>query len=76
MSCSDTTSVDVPIELFAVWVPNAFTQNEDGVNDLFYFVSLNKLEDVTFEIFNRYGKRIHSAFAKDQKFLPVHTFTV
>jgi gliding motility-associated-like protein len=64
LGCSDTTSVDVPIELFAVWVPNAFTPNGDGVNDLFYFVSLNQLEDVTFEIFNRYGERIHSASAK------------
>ncbi|MBQ5892208.1 MAG: gliding motility-associated C-terminal domain-containing protein [Bacteroidales bacterium] len=64
LGCSDSTSVDVPIELFAVWVPNAFTPNGDGVNDLFYFVSLNQLEDVTFEIFNRYGERIHSAFAK------------
>ena len=64
LGCSDTTSVDVPIELFAVWVPNAFTPNGDGVNDLFYFVSLNQLEDVTFEIFNRYGEKILSAFAK------------
>ena len=64
LGCSDTTSVDVPIELFAVWVPNAFTPNGDGVNDLFYFVSLNLLEDVTFEIFNRYGEKIHSAYAK------------
>lgn len=64
LGCSDTTSVTVPIELFAVWVPNAFTPNGDGVNDLFYFISLNKLEDVTFEIFNRYGERIHSVTAK------------
>ena len=64
LGCSDTTSVTVPIELFAVWVPNAFTPNGDGVNDLFYFISLNQLEDVTFEIFNRYGERIHSASAK------------
>lgn len=64
LGCYDTTSVDVPIELFAVWLPNAFTPNGDGVNDLFYFVSLNLLEDVTFEIFNRYGERIHSASAK------------
>ena len=64
LGCSDTTSVDVPIELFAVWVPNAFTPNGDGVNDLFYFVSLNQLEEVTFEIFNRYGERIHHAYAK------------
>ena len=64
LGCSDTTSVTVPIELFAVWLPNAFTPNGDGVNDLFYFVSLNQLEDVTFEIFNRYGERIHSASAK------------
>lgn len=64
LGCSDTTSVTVPIELFAVWLPNAFTPNGDGVNDLFYFISLNQLEDVTFEIFNRYGERIHSASAK------------
>ncbi|MEE1221684.1 MAG: gliding motility-associated C-terminal domain-containing protein [Bacteroidales bacterium] len=64
LGCLDTTSVTVPIELFAVWVPNAFTPNGDGINDLFYFISLNQLEDVTFEIFNRYGERIHSAFAK------------
>lgn len=64
LGCSDTTSVTVPIELFAVWVPNAFTPNGDGVNDLFYFISLNQLEDVTFEIFNRYGEKIHSASAK------------
>ncbi len=65
LGCYDTTSVDVPIELFAVWLPNAFTPNGDGVNDLFYFVSLNLLEDVTFEIFNRYGEKIHSAYAKE-----------
>ncbi len=64
LGCSDTTSVTVPIELFAVWVPNAFTPNGDGVNDLFYFISLNQLEDVSFDIFNRYGERIHSAYAK------------
>lgn len=64
LGCSDTTSVTVPIELFAVWVPNAFTPNGDGVNDLFYFISLNQLEDVNFDIFNRYGERIHSAYAK------------
>ena len=64
LGCSDTTSVTVPIELFAVWVPNAFTPNGDGINDLFYFISLNQLEDVTFDIFNRYGENIHHAYAK------------
>lgn len=58
IGCSDTTSIKVPVELFAVWVPNAFSPNGDGVNDKIFFTSLNNLEDVHFEIFNRQGMRL------------------
>lgn len=58
VNCSDTTSVIIPIELFSVWVPNAFTPDGDGSNDRFFFNSLNKLEDVKFEVYNRWGERV------------------
>lgn len=59
LGCSDTTSVRVPVELFAVWMPNAFSPNGDGVNDRIFFSSANNLEDVHFEIFNRAGTKLY-----------------
>lgn len=59
-NCSADTSITLPIELFAVWVPNAFSPNGDGVNDRFFFLSDNQLEDVSFEVFNRWGTKIFS----------------
>ena len=64
IGCSDTTSMKVPVELFAVWMPNAFSPNGDGVNDKIFFTSLNNLEDVHFEIFNRQGTRLFSVHEK------------
>ena len=64
IGCSDTTSMKVPVELFAVWMPNAFSPNGDGVNDKIFFTSLNNLEDVHFEIFNRQGSRLFSVHEK------------
>ena len=64
IGCSDTTSIKVPVELFAVWMPNAFSPNGDGVNDKIFFTSLNNLEDVHFEIFNRQGTRLFSVHEK------------
>lgn len=55
LGCTDETSVNVPVELFAVWVPTAFTPNGDGSNDYFFFISNNTLEDVKFEVYNRWG---------------------
>ena len=66
LGCADSTSVSVPIELFGVWMPNAFSPNNDGVNDKIFFSSLNNLEDVSFEIFNRQGLRL---FQVHEKFL-------
>ncbi len=60
LGCWDSTSVKVPIELFAVWIPNAFSPNNDGINDRIFISSYNNLEDVHFEIYNRNGTRIYS----------------
>jgi gliding motility-associated-like protein len=43
-----------------VWIPNSFTPNGDGVNDVFAPISY-KLDpdEYTFEIYNRWGERIY-----------------
>lgn len=40
-----------------VYVPNTFTPNNDGINDLLY-LSAQGVEDFKFEIFNRWGEKI------------------
>ncbi len=59
LGCWDSTSIRVPIELFAVWMPNAFSPNGDGINDRIFFASQNNLEDVRLDIFNRQGTRLY-----------------
>lgn len=68
LGCTDSTSIRVPIELFAVWMPNAFTPNGDGSNDRFFFMTNNTLEDVKFEIYNRWGTKVYSYEEKQYSF--------
>ncbi|MFA6200785.1 MAG: gliding motility-associated C-terminal domain-containing protein [Bacteroidales bacterium] len=65
VNCIDTASIQVPIELFSVWVPSGFTPDGDGSNDRFFFHSLNNLSNVKFEIYNRWGTKIFS-FEKEK----------
>lgn len=58
--CYDTASITLPIMLFSVWVPNAFTPDGDGQNDYFFFYSLNELTEVKFEIYNRWGAKVYA----------------
>lgn len=65
LGCADSISVNVPVELFGVWMPDAFTPNNDGYNDKIFFISSNNLEDVHFEVFNRAGSKVfqlHEAY--------------
>lgn len=59
VGCADTASVVVPIELFSVWVPNAFSPDGDQKNDKFFFHSLNSLNDVKLEIYNKWGEKLY-----------------
>jgi gliding motility-associated-like protein len=44
-------------------IPNVFTPNDDGINDLF-MVNSNGIDDITLEIFNRWGSPVFKRTAK------------
>ncbi|MBK7149243.1 MAG: gliding motility-associated C-terminal domain-containing protein [Bacteroidetes bacterium] len=61
--CVDSASVVVYV-IFPdnVAMPNAFTPNGDGKNDVFYPVLLGNYQKVTdFRIYNRWGELVHSS---------------
>lgn len=39
-------------------LPNAFTPNNDNLNDIFYVITRGKVELITFRIYNRWGQKI------------------
>ena len=39
-------------------MPNAFTPNGDGLNDVFRIIGYGQIELVSFEIFNRWGNKV------------------
>jgi gliding motility-associated-like protein len=64
--CTDTVEVDVTSTLIddqAVWLPNAFTPNKDGKNDIFEAVGDYPCEELTFYVFNRWGELIYQLTA-------------
>lgn len=48
----------------AIYVPNAFTPNGDGINDILQVFSDCELSDFSFSIYNRWGGMIH--YSEDQ----------
>ena len=50
----------------SIYVPNTFTPNNDGVNDVWKIVyDLDCWEDVEFKIFNRWGQNIYTGYDDD-----------
>lgn len=47
-----------------LYVPNAFTPNGDGVNDIFYIYTAGAKE-VDFSVFNRWGEKIFQSYSID-----------
>lgn len=45
------------------FIPNVFTPNGDGANDLFYVLAQPGVRIITFKIFNRAGEKVHDALA-------------
>ncbi len=57
--CTDTVVYNVTVkEEIAVFYPNSFTPNGDGVNDVFRPMGAS-LEDYTMIIFDRWGKKVY-----------------
>lgn len=56
--CSDSTNKCIKIELeFTIYVPNAFTPDDDRINDIFTAVGINIIEFEMY-IFDRWGEEI------------------
>jgi len=64
-----TALVSIPEEeqLLAVFVPNAFSPNEDGINDQFspYFPPSVEFIDYSLKVFNRWGNRVFESANPD-----------
>ncbi len=59
-TCVDTAYIEdmIVVDTSFVAVPNVFTPNGDGTNDLFV-VKFWSMKNIKIQIFNRWGKRIH-----------------
>jgi gliding motility-associated-like protein len=83
--CTDTLIIRVEVELTsALSIPNVFTPNSDGLNDLFAFTEEGILE-VKAEIYNRWGNKIYdwnktghgwNGITKDGKEAPEGTYFI
>lgn len=61
--CRDTAQVSVNINYsIADLVPNSFTPNGDGLNDIFRIEGITFQQIRTFEIYNRYGELVHAEY--------------
>ncbi|QZE13249.1 gliding motility-associated C-terminal domain-containing protein [Halosquirtibacter laminarini] len=73
--CSSTYRLDpkLKIEVSSLKVPEAFSPNGDGLNDLL-LIEAKSLKNVTLEIFNRWGKKVYSASISNMAFEDYYVF--
>lgn len=56
--CRDTSNKEVIVEgAFTVYIPNAFTPNNDGSND-YFFANGYGITELKMQIFNRWGNKV------------------
>lgn len=56
--CADTTMREIVVEgVFTMYIPNAFTPNQDGHNEVFYATGYG-IAEVQMLIFNRWGNKV------------------
>ncbi|WP_298782170.1 gliding motility-associated C-terminal domain-containing protein [uncultured Polaribacter sp.] len=56
--CNGNGVPDYLDETFCGTIPNAFSPNDDGINDTFLIPGLNNYPNFKIEIFNRYGNKV------------------
>jgi gliding motility-associated-like protein len=61
--CADTAYDTIHVQT-GIYVPNVFTPNGDGQNDVFH-VTAGGLQSYSIEIFNRWGERVFQADSPD-----------
>lgn len=60
--CRDTSFIDVRIDYgYKVFIPSAFTPNDDGLNDRFQVYG-EDVKDFSLNIFNRWGQLLYSSY--------------
>lgn len=58
-ACLDSTAVVIDVEAASrITIPNVFTPNKDGVNDLF-FVRMDNLNEISAVIIDRWGHKVY-----------------
>jgi len=63
--CVDSIVKTVRInEISTIYIPNAFTPNGDGINDVFKVIG-NEIEEFELSIFNRWGEKVFESKSQD-----------
>jgi gliding motility-associated-like protein len=57
--CVDTASIVLTVKLPFIGIPDAFTPNNDNMNDAFGPIGLLASEIKTFKVYNRWGQLIY-----------------
>ncbi|HSH66678.1 MAG TPA: gliding motility-associated C-terminal domain-containing protein [Bacteroidia bacterium] len=57
LGCSSADSVTIFVSAPNVWIPNSFTPNDDGHNDVFYIKAMD-IENFELRIFNKWGEPV------------------
>lgn len=64
--CVDSACVEIIIKCGEVFVPNAFSPNNDGHNDELTVYG-NCIKDIVFRIFDRWGEMVYESFDPKEK---------
>jgi gliding motility-associated-like protein len=62
---NDVTLIDAPEE--CIRIPNAFTPNGDGVNDVWEIENIEMFPNAQISVYNRWGQIIYSANPNSEK---------
>lgn len=57
---SDTIQIAIGDCIDDIYIPNAFSPNGDGINDFFYPLYDRNVQEITVEIFDRWGALVHT----------------